>query len=97
MHWSERSRITNDFHMLLLPFKGEFLITSYPVKIRYDFYWKGRCLDTVNQSSMVKFLEDGMREIGLLEDDSPKYVSEMTMSSQKGDSDYVDIKIQSMV
>lgn len=96
MHWSERSRVSNEFHMLLLPFKRKFSIDKYPVSIRYDFTWKFRPLDTTNCGSLCKLLEDGMRQINLLEDDNPEHVAETIITSKKGVSDNVQITIKGL-
>lgn len=82
--------------MLLLPFKNKFpVIDEYPVSIRYDFIWKSRSLDTTNCGAMCKLLEDGMREISLIIDDTPKYVAETVITSTKGNDDCVQITVSS--
>lgn len=96
-HWSERSKLATIYHQAMLQFKGKYKLSKFPVDIVYDFYWKGRALDSSNQSFMGKMMEDGLVQIGLLPDDTPTYVKSskyITSKADKTDEDCVFITIE---
>lgn len=74
---------------------------QYPVEIQYDFFFETRALDTLNTAGMAKCIEDSFRTVGVLEDDSPKYVRrsiitvEQLKTKEKIKNDYVFIYITS--
>jgi len=90
MHWTARKRIVDEWDMVMMPFKRKLKPEKTPTGVTYDFFLKGKLLDVSNCFAMVKLLEDSMVRNGILEDDSPKYIREITVSVQKGDNE-VDI------
>lgn len=90
MHWSKRKKIADEWHMALLPHKKKLEPEKVPTGVTYDFFLKGKLLDVSNCAGMVKLLEDSMVVNGILEDDSPEYVREITVSVREGDNE-VDI------
>lgn len=76
IHWSERKRIKDS----ILGYAAAFCrpiqaVKSYPVEIEYRFFFESRALDTLNTAYMAKMFEDAFRSLGILEEDSPKYVT----------------------
>jgi hypothetical protein len=63
-------------------------ITDYPINVTYDFYLTGRPLDWVNLSAMTKMIEDALVINGVLENDSPKYISQGMMIYNKSKRNY---------
>lgn len=97
LHWSERNRLKDLYHAHLLPWRLSRPELKFPVKITYTFVWSKRPLDSTNQTFMIKMLEDGLVKIGILPDDTPKYVKSTTSTSVedrtcRGDS--VEITIE---
>lgn len=94
MHWSKRLKLAELYHSELMPFRSKKdKSIQYPVDITYVFEFKSKPLDTSNCTFMVKLLEDGLRVNGLIEDDSPEFVSSTHIYSQKGSKDKVVIYI----
>ena len=85
MHWKKRRDLADLFHNEFLELKGKIKVIKYPVVIHYDWHFKRNALDSLNCAFMSKMLEDGMVHVGILEDDSPKYVAESRLKSQKTD------------
>lgn len=67
---------------------------SFPCHIEYRFKLSGKRLDSSNLAYMVKLLEDGMAQCGVIPDDSPKYVALTKMVTGAGD-DVVEVTIES--
>ena len=63
-------------------------------KIRIDFEFAKQPLDCSNCSYMAKMIEDCLTEYGIIPDDSPKYISEMTISSKKGAEDLAILTLE---
>jgi len=95
MHWSRRKQLADLFHGAFWAFKGKYSVErdDYPVSISYLFRFKGKLLDVSNTAAMIKLLEDGLVGIGLLPDDTPKYVGEIHIFVEKGEKDEVEIVI----
>lgn len=93
LHYRVRKKQADLFHKQMLEFKNKYEITHYPVDIIYLFYFKGKLLDSSNCSYMAKLIEDGMIKIGLLKNDSPKFVRVITLRSMKSKKkfDYCEI------
>lgn len=91
-HWKKRKDDAEHFHSLLYEHKDEQIPDSdFPVHLTFVFTFKGRALDWSNCSYMAKMLEDGMIHMGMIPNDSPKYVSGGTIITQRGDKDSVKI------
>lgn len=52
-------------------------ITAYPVELDIEWHEKDRRRDVDNIKSAAKFILDGMTKVGLIENDSRKYVSQI--------------------
>lgn len=91
-HWSTRKKQADLYHQYI---RGLNLkpVKEKPLEITYIFTFKSSPLDTSNCSYMSKLLEDGMVKSGVIEDDSPEYVSSTTIYSKKGKEDKVKIII----
>lgn len=92
LHWATRKRHADLYHKSLIEFKGQ-KVKTYPVEITYIFNFKSKPLDTTNCTYMVKMLEDGLIQNGIIENDSPEYVSFTGIYSQKADEDLIEISI----
>lgn len=97
-HWSVRKKLNDLYHKAMIPYKRQLRgkEPKWPVKITYTFYWRVWALDTTNQTIMMKMIEDGLRHIGFLPDDTPEYVRSSESISIKDstlEKDYVTIKI----
>lgn len=70
-------------------------ITEYPIQLTFVFYFKGRLLDLDNTGNLIKSLIDGLRYAKILDDDSTKFVNQLTIRSEKSKRayDYVLIEI----
>ena len=91
-HWSKRKKLADLYHQSLLEHRNK-KIKSYPVEITYIFNFKSKPLDTTNCMYMAKMLEDSLVLNGVIENDSPEYVSFTGIYSQKGERDEVEINI----
>jgi len=91
MHWTKKNKIAQEYHRAFLEFKNKFEITEYPIAITFIFRFKGRLLDIDNLGISEKLCIDGLRHIGLLKDDTPKYVNELHIYTEKGKIDEVEI------
>ena len=90
LHWAQRKAIADIYHKALLPFRNE-RITEFPAVISYEFSFKKRPLDSTNCAGMAKMLEDGMVAVGILPDDSYKFVRGSLLYTKKGNADEVQI------
>lgn len=80
MHWKQRSELAILYHEELLEIRGKVKVKNYPVKIRYEFYFRIKPLDSLNTAFMAKMLEDGLVHSKVLVDDAPAYVTESTLA-----------------
>lgn len=92
VHWSKRNKLASMYHMSLIEHRM-LRAKDYPVDITYIFSFKGKLLDADNCGYMAKLLKDGLRGYGIIEDDNPKFVASVTLISQKGKKDEVEIVI----
>lgn len=91
-HWKKRQALADLFHGSLIEHRL-LRVTEYPVDISYIFNFKGKLLDCDNCAYMAKLLKDGMRHWKIIEDDDPRFVQSVTLYSQKGKRDEVEIII----
>lgn len=89
MHWAKRKKIVDAYHRALLPHRAKRCLL--PTHLLFTFTFKGRLLDCTNCVFMAKCLEDGMVKHKILPDDTPEYVSAITIRVQKGKEDSVQI------
>lgn len=80
VHWRVRKEWADMYHEEMLDIKGKIKVKNYPVKIRYEFYFKKKPLDSLNTAFMAKMLEDGIVHAKVLINDDIKYVSESTLA-----------------
>lgn len=90
MHWSKRKKLADLYHQCLIEHRNK-RIADYPIDVTFIFSFKGTALDCTNVSYMAKLLEDGMKAYKIITDDSPKFVQSVTLISQKGQRDEVEI------
>lgn len=93
MHWTKKNKIAKEYHEAFLEFKNKFEITEYPVSITFIFYFKGKLLDIDNVAISKKLCIDGLRHIGLLKDDTVKFINELHTYIEKGKKDEIEIII----
>jgi len=67
---------------------------NYKVNIHFNFYFKGRLLDSSNCSYMAKMIEDCLVHYGVIKDDTTKYVGRFSLESHKGKKDFVTIDME---
>ena len=76
VHWSKRKQIKDDVSGYAMAFCRPIQeIESYPVEIRYRFLFRTRPLDTLNTAYMSKMFEDSLVSLGVIKDDTPRYVA----------------------
>jgi len=92
MHWRQRSELAELYHMSLLEYRNQS-VKKYPVSITYIFTFRRNALDSSNCAFMAKMIEDALVQMGVLVDDTPKYVESTTLYSVKGTEDTVKIII----
>lgn len=81
-HWSKRKKDADSIASIARWFFRPIQkIESYPVEIRYKFFFVSRALDTTNCSYLVKCIEDALRAFEILKDDSPKFVERTIIES----------------
>lgn len=93
MHWGKRKKLADLYHTTFLQFKNKFVVTSYPIEITFIYTFKSRPLDVDNVSFMTKMCIDGMRHIGLLQDDSIDFIQGLDTKIKRGDKDSIQIII----
>lgn len=82
VHWSKRKEIADGIHGIAELFcRPVQVVRSYPVSVRYRFFFVTRPLDTTNCTFMVKCIEDALRAIGIIAEDTPEYVGETIIQS----------------
>ena len=94
IHWNTRHKQSLLYHRALLPHRTKRIDKeAYPVDLHFIFTFKKQPLDCSNCTYMVKLLEDGLIEHGIIKDDKPNYVGSITIFSSKGAEDSVEIHI----
>jgi len=92
-HWTFRKKLKNDYLQWFSIYKNKFPKFDYKVNLDFKFYFKGRCLDSTNNSYQIKLLEDCMSYYEIIKDDTIKYVGRVSMESLKGEEDYCELTI----
>lgn len=93
-HWGVRDKLKNEFINYYFNLLNKFTpVINYPIKITYDFYFVRNPLDTLNCCYMAKMMEDIMVKLGVIVDDSPKYVKQSVITSSKSNINQVRITI----
>ncbi len=76
IHWSRRKEIKDSILDIARYFcRPVQKVRSYPVEIRYRFFFVSRALDTLNCAFLAKMFEDALRALTVIEDDDPKHVA----------------------
>lgn len=93
-HWSKRSRLKNDYRILIRSqlgkdFKPFSKDGQYDAE--YDFFFKSRPLDADNCVAMVKLITDT-----IFEDDHHNIIKSIKITSNKSYRDCVVIKIDQL-
>jgi hypothetical protein len=86
--WANRKKIKDDYYWLIKSQCKKVFPKDRKYDVEYEFGFKSRPLDTSNTIAMVKMIEDV-----IFESDSYKIVKNITMSSNKSDTNYVKITI----
>lgn len=90
IHYSQRKKQKDTIGWLIKKaliknsFKQDHNFKNWPVIFKYRFEWASRPLDCSNCTYMAKIVEDWLIKLGILPDDSPKYVEGMWVESKKG-------------
>lgn len=83
MHWGSRKSIVDKYHKAIKDSKVKIPKDRDIVKdLIITFYFENRPLDCSNCFFMAKCCEDGLVKMGVLIDDSPKYVRSVTCISK---------------
>lgn len=89
-HWSKRKELAEVFHRSLIEYRN-VKIEEYPLDVSYIFTFKDKTLDCSNTALMAKLLEDGLVAWGVIKGDEIEYIQSVTLISQKGGADEVEI------
>jgi hypothetical protein len=76
VHWAKRK----EFKDSVLDYANGFCrptqkVESYPVEVRYQFFFRKKPLDTLNCAYIAKCFEDALRTLGTLQDDDVEFVA----------------------
>lgn len=93
VHFRERTRHKEQYHLAMLVVRPAPYTGTYPVACHYHFRLRGTALDVSNCAYMLKMTEDALVTSGVLPDDCPKYVGQITISYEKGPTDEVVVTI----
>lgn len=82
IHWSKRKAYKDECvdyaRLFCRPIQK---VDSYPVEIRYQFFFGKQPLDTLNTAIMAKIFEDAFRTLGILEEDDTAHVARTILES----------------
>ena len=87
-HWSFRKKLKDNYILIVKSQFKEVLPASESYDTEYHFTFKSRPLDASNCVAMVKMIEDIIFEI-----DGYKVIKSILITSNKGNEDMVEIKI----
>jgi len=93
VHFRTRSKHKEKYHWAVLAGKPKPYTGDFPVHCHYHFRVHGTPLDQSNYGYMLKLVEDGLVQAGVLPGDDPKYVASLTITSEKDKADEVDVTI----
>jgi hypothetical protein len=98
VHWTVRAKHKELFYYELLKQKRTLSkAQNSPVEITFIFRFKSRSLDSSNCSYMAKMIEDSLVKLGVIENDTIKFVKSVKYISEqdkKLEKDIVDIVIE---
>lgn len=88
-HWATRqkmkSKLETSVKLCLLASKMQPI--RAPIEIIYEAAFKGRRFDATNLAAGLKMTEDAMRDMGILENDSPIQIPRVSLIPTKGEED----------
>jgi hypothetical protein len=91
--WQQRKKHKDLMLWAFMPVHNQLKPVS-KAKIRIDFEFARQPLDCSNCSYMAKMIEDCLTYFGIIPDDSPKYITEMTIRSAKGKEDLAILTLE---
>lgn len=82
-HWAQRKKTRDSWHLMVAGEAPNVTVDDYPVSVECEVrFGDGRKqLDAINTAAVCKLVTDGLRACGVLEEDSPKYISDVHLSS----------------
>ena len=100
IHWGKRKYLKDQILQAVALFcRPRRSLQEEPLEISYRFFFETRALDTLNTVGMAKCIEDSLHTLGVLIDDSPRYVRRSVIESiplkskNKIKNDFVEIEI----
>ena len=97
-HWAVRKKDADFYHNEILHYAKEQKIKKvkeYPISLILIFYFKNRPYDSSNCFYMAKLIEDGLRNAGIIDDDTPKFVEFIgCMSKVDRENPRIEIRIE---
>lgn len=98
IHWTTRNKHKELFYYEVLRNKKYIeKPKNYPLELTFSFVFKSRPLDSSNCSYMAKMIEDSLVKIGIIPDDTIKYIKSVKYISEQNKSlekDIVNIIIE---
>jgi hypothetical protein len=98
IHWTTRNKHKESFYYEVLRNKKYIAKPqNYPLELTFNFVFKSRPLDSSNCSYMAKMIEDSLVKIGIIPDDTIKYIKSVKYISKKDKiikKDMVEIEIK---
>ena len=73
MHWTNRNKIKDSWHSLIAYIVNSEQIKPYTVPVQIKIHWNTR-YDLDNNGIMRKMIIDGLKESGIIEDDTKKHL-----------------------
>jgi hypothetical protein len=94
-HWSKKHAMKKDYRIAVKEALGDKMkpLTGC-VKMKYDYYLKGRLLDWDNCTAMTKILQDILVEEGIHQDDTSKFIRGGMQTVQKSKESYAYVEIK---
>jgi hypothetical protein len=91
-HWTERSAMKDTYsYIIFSQIKNLSFTKEKKYHVEYSFFFKSHPLDASNCGSMIKLIEDI-----IFDRDGFKVVKKITVESNKGKEDLVNIKIHEL-
>jgi len=98
VHWTTRSEHKELFYYELLKQKRSLSkAQNHPLELTFIFRFKSRPLDSSNCSYMAKMIEDSLVRLGVIENDTIKFIKSVKYISEQDkrlEKDIVEIIIE---
>ena len=98
IHWAKRKKIADEWHQEVMAavnaaglLKGKRPKWKYPIQVMIDVFMK-HPIDADNVAS-TKFILDTLVTLEFIKDDSPKYIRQVTTSSQSNFQDVINVQL----